>query len=74
MFPRQTCERRGGAVALLVNTFDSGSRGRGFEPHSGRRVVSMSNTYLPHKMYMYVLVIPGKRWFRSNMKNSLPGR
>ena len=39
-------EARGG---LVVNTTDSGSRGRGFEPHSGRRVVSLSKTYLPLK-------------------------
>ena len=35
---------RGGQV---VNTSDSGSRGWGFEPHSGRRVVSLSKTYSP---------------------------
>ena len=34
---------RGG---LVVNT---GFRGRGFEPHSGRRVVSLNKTYLPPK-------------------------
>ena len=28
---------------------DSGSRGWGFEPHSGRRVVSLSKTYIPPK-------------------------
>ena len=33
----------------MVNTSDSGPRGRGFEPHSGRRVVSLSKTYLPQK-------------------------
>ena len=33
----------------MVNTTDSGSRGRGFEPHSGRRVVSLRKTYLPPK-------------------------
>ena len=39
---------------------DSGERGRGFDPHSGRRVVSLSKThYLPK-----VLVIPRKRWLR----------
>ena len=37
---------RGGRVA---NTSDSGSRGRGFEPHSGGRVVSLNKTYLPPK-------------------------
>ena len=36
-----------GRGGLVVNTSDSGSRGRGFEPHSGRRVVSLSKTYLP---------------------------
>ena len=30
----------------MVDISDSGSRGRGFEPHSGRRVVSLSKTYL----------------------------
>ena len=28
---------------------DSGARGRGFDPHSGRRVVSLSKIYLPPK-------------------------
>ena len=28
---------------------DSGARGRGFDPHSGRRVVSLSKTHLPPK-------------------------
>ena len=37
-------EGRGG---LVVNTSDSGSRSRGFEPHSGSHVVSLSKTYLP---------------------------
>ena len=31
----------------MVNTSDSGSRGREFEPHLCRRVVSLSKTYLP---------------------------
>ena len=30
---------------------DSGARGRGFEPHSGRRVVSFSKIHLPPKKY-----------------------
>ena len=47
---------------------DSGSRGRGFEPHSGRRVVSLSKAYLPPKK---VLVIPRKRWLRPNMTEKL---
>ena len=38
-----------GRGGLVVNTSDSGSRDRGFEPHSGHRVVSMSKTYLPPK-------------------------
>ena len=33
----------------MVNTSDSGSRGRGFEPHTSRHVVSLSKTYLPPK-------------------------
>ena len=28
---------------------DSGARGRGFGPHSGRRVVSLSKIHLPPK-------------------------
>ena len=28
---------------------DSGARGRGFDPHSGRRVVSLSKIHLPSK-------------------------
>ena len=39
----------GGRCGLVVNTSDSGSRGRGFEPHSGRCVVSLCKTYLPPK-------------------------
>ena len=38
-----------GRGGLVVNTSDSGSRGWGFEPHSGRCVVSLSKTYLPPK-------------------------
>ena len=37
---------RGG---MVVNTADYGSRCRGFEPHSGCRVVSPSKTFLPQK-------------------------
>ena len=29
---------------------DSGARGLGFDPHSGRRVVSLSKIYLPPKV------------------------
>ena len=38
-----------GRSGLVVNTSDSGSRGRGFESHPGRRVVSLSKTYLSPK-------------------------
>ena len=47
------------AVTLLLQTSearwpsgrasDSGARGRGFDPHSGRRVVSLSKIHLPPK-------------------------
>ena len=37
---------------------DSGARGQGFDPLSGRRVVSLSKIHLPPKR---VLVIPRKR-------------
>ena len=30
---------------------DSKARGRGFDPHSGRRVVSLSKIHLPPKRY-----------------------
>ena len=40
------CWGRGG---LVVNTSDSGSIGRGCEPHLGCRVVSLSKIYLPTK-------------------------
>ena len=30
---------------------DSGARGQGFDPHSGRRVVSLSKKHLPPKKY-----------------------
>ena len=42
---------------------DSGARGRGFEPHSGRRVVSLSK--------IQVLVMPRKRWLRPDMTEKL---
>ena len=51
----------------MVNTSDSGSRGRGFEPHPGRRVVSLSKIYLPPK----VLVVSRKRWQRPNMSEKV---
>ena len=47
---------------------DSGARGRGFDSHSGRRVVSMSKIKLPPKK---VLVIPRKRWLRPDMTEKL---
>ena len=48
---------------------DSGARGRGSDPHSGYRVVSLSKIHLPLKK---VLVIPRKRWLRPNMTKKLP--
>ena len=33
-------------------TSDSGARGPGFDPHSGRRVVSLSKIHLPPKKYL----------------------
>ena len=58
----------GGPGGMVVNTLDCGSRGGGFESHWGRRVLSLSKTYLPPK----VLVIPmGKRWLRPNMTEKL---
>ena len=57
--------RRGG---LVVSASDSGARGRGFDPHSGRRVVSLSKIHLlPQK----VLVIPRKWWLRPKMTEKL---
>ena len=48
--------RRGG---LVVRASNSGARGRGFDPHSGCRVVTLIKIHLPPKK---VLVIPRKRW------------
>ena len=56
---------RGG---LVVNASDSGSRGRGFGPHSGQTVLC------PWARHIYspkVLVIPRKRWLRPNMTEKL---
>ena len=39
----------GGAVAYSGTTSDSGAKGRGFDPHSGRGVVSLSKIHLPPK-------------------------
>ena len=36
-----------GCGGLVVNTSDFGSRGRGFEPHLGRRLLSLSKKGLP---------------------------
>ena len=47
---------------------DSGARGRGFNPHSVRRVVSLSKLHLPPKK---VLEIPRKRWLRPDMTEKL---
>ena len=47
---------------------DSGSRGRGFNPHSGRRVVSLSKIHLPPKK---VMVIPRMWWLRPDMTEKL---
>ena len=46
----------------------SGARGRGFDPHLGRRVVSLSKIHLPPKK---VMVIPRKRWLRPDMTEKL---
>ena len=54
--------------SLVVNASDSGSRGRGFEPHSGQTVLcpSARHIYSPK-----VLVIPRKRWLCPNMTEKL---
>ena len=52
----------------MVNASESGSRGRGFEPHSGQIVLCpcARRIYSPK-----VLVIPRKRWLRPNMTEKL---
>ena len=52
----------------MVNASDSGSRGGGFEPHSGQTVLCplASRIHSPK-----VLVIPRKRWLRPNMTEKL---
>ena len=40
-----------GRGGLVVNTSDSGSRGRDFETHSCRPVMSLTKTYLTPKKY-----------------------
>ena len=64
MLPFTSGERGG----LVVNASDSGSRGRGFEPHSGQTVLcpSARHIYAPK-----VLVIPRKRWLHPNMTEKL---
>ena len=47
---------------------DSRARGRGFDPHSGRRVISLSKIHIPPKK---VLVIPRKQWLRPDMTEKL---
>ena len=52
----------------MVNALDSGSKGRGFEPHSGRTMLC------PRARRIYspkVLVIPRKWWLRPNMTEKL---
>ena len=39
----------GRRIGLVVRASYSGARGRGFNPHSGRRVVSLSKIHLPKK-------------------------
>ena len=56
---------RGG---LVVNASDSGSRGRGFEPHSGQTVLCPSAR---HIYSLKVLVIPRKQWLCPNMTEKL---
>ena len=51
----------------MVET-DSAARGRGFDPHSGRRVVSLSKIHLPPKK---VLVKRKKRCLHPNMTEKL---
>ena len=72
-----------GRGGLVVNTSDSGSSDRAFEPNSGCRVVSLSKTYLPppppqkkkkktnKQKTKKVLVIPRKRRLRPNVTEIL---
>ena len=52
----------------MVRASDSAARGRGFDPHSGRRVVFLSKIHLSPKN---VLVIHRKRWLRLDMTEKL---
>ena len=47
---RTTCSLING-VGPSGRASDFGLRGRGFDPHSGRRVVSLSKIHLPPKQY-----------------------
>ena len=46
---------------------NSGARGWGFDPHSGRHVVSLSKKHLHPK----ILVIPRKLWLHPDMTEKL---
>ena len=48
--------------------WDSGARGQGFDPDSGRCVVSLRKIHLPPKN---VLVIPRKQWFHPDKTEKL---
>ena len=53
---------------MVVTPWTADPEEGGLESHWGRRVLSLSKTYLPPK----VLVIPmGKRWLRPNMTEKL---
>ena len=58
-------EERGG---LVVNAPNSGSRGRGFKPHSGRTVLCPLARHIHSPK---VLVIPRKQWLRPNLTEKL---
>ena len=63
-----TCGEGSAVAWWLINASDSGSRGRGFEPHSGQTVLC------PEARHIYsqkVLVIPRKRWLSPNMTEKL---
>ena len=48
----------------MVNASDCGSRGRGFEPHSGQTALC---PLARHINTPKLVVIPRKRWLRPNM-------
>ena len=60
----------GGAVAWWLTPRTSDPDVGGFEPHSGRRLVSLSKKCLP--LPPQALLIPGKRWLRPNMTEKWP--